>query len=39
MALYQAKEEGRNRFRFFEPSMDIRLRARHALERDLRTLA
>ena len=39
MALYRAKEEGRNRFRFFEPSMDIRLRARHALERDLRTLA
>ena len=38
-ALYRAKEEGRNRFRFFEPSMDIRLRARHALERDLRTLA
>ena len=34
MALYRAKEEGRNRFRFFEPSMDIRLRARHALERD-----
>jgi len=36
IALYKAKEDGRNRFRFFEPSMEIRLRARHALERDLR---
>jgi diguanylate cyclase (GGDEF)-like protein/PAS domain S-box-containing protein len=36
IALYRAKEDGRNRFRFFEPSMDVRLRARHTLERDLR---
>ncbi len=36
MALYQAKESGRNTFRFFEPSMDARLRARQRLERDLR---
>lgn len=36
MALYRAKESGRCTFRFFEPSMDVRLRARRALERDLR---
>ncbi len=36
IALYRAKDDGRNKFCFFEPSMDIRLRARHALERDLR---
>jgi diguanylate cyclase (GGDEF)-like protein/PAS domain S-box-containing protein len=37
VALYRAKEEGRNTFRFFEPEMDARLQARRALERDLRT--
>ncbi|MBO0733197.1 MAG: EAL domain-containing protein [Methylocapsa sp.] len=36
IALYRAKEDGRNRFSFFEPSMDLKIRARHALERDLR---
>ncbi len=36
IALYRAKEGGRNGFRFFEPAMESRLRARHALERDLR---
>jgi diguanylate cyclase (GGDEF)-like protein/PAS domain S-box-containing protein len=37
IALYRAKEEGRNTFRFFEPEMDGRLQTRQALERDLRT--
>jgi diguanylate cyclase (GGDEF)-like protein/PAS domain S-box-containing protein len=37
IALYRAKEEGRNTFRFFEPEMDGRQQARRALERDLRT--
>jgi EAL domain-containing protein (putative c-di-GMP-specific phosphodiesterase class I) len=37
VALYRAKEEGRNTFRFFEREMDGRLQARRALERDLRT--
>jgi EAL domain-containing protein (putative c-di-GMP-specific phosphodiesterase class I) len=37
VALYRAKEEGRNTFRFFKPEMDARLQARRALERDLRT--
>ena len=37
IALYRAKEEGRNTFRFFEPEMDGRLQKRRALERDLRT--
>jgi diguanylate cyclase (GGDEF)-like protein/PAS domain S-box-containing protein len=37
VALYRAKEEGRNTFRFFQPEMDGRLQARRALERDLRT--
>ena len=36
IALYRAKEDGRSKFRFFEPSMDAHLRAHHALERDLR---
>ena len=36
MALYRAKEDGRCVFRFFEPGMDARLRARRALELDLR---
>jgi diguanylate cyclase (GGDEF)-like protein len=36
LALYRAKAEGRNRFQFFENDMDIRLRARKSLERDLR---
>ena len=36
VALYRAKDEGRNTFRFFEPEMDRRLRERRALECDLR---
>jgi diguanylate cyclase (GGDEF)-like protein/PAS domain S-box-containing protein len=36
IALYRGKDDGRNRFLFFESGMDIRLRSRHALERDLR---
>ncbi|MGH6913080.1 MAG: bifunctional diguanylate cyclase/phosphodiesterase, partial [Geminicoccales bacterium] len=36
IALYRAKDEGRNTFRFFEPEMDGRLQNRRALERDLR---
>ncbi|MER8386032.1 EAL domain-containing protein [Mesorhizobium sp. M1329] len=36
MALYRAKSEGRNLYRFFEPAMDAMVRARRALEIDLR---
>ena len=36
VALYRAKDEGRNAFRFFEPEMDRRLQNRRALECDLR---
>jgi diguanylate cyclase (GGDEF)-like protein len=36
LALYRAKEEGRGTWRFFEPGMDARMRARRALELDLR---
>ena len=36
IALYRAKSEGRNRFRFFEPGMDAELRERKGLEADLR---
>jgi diguanylate cyclase (GGDEF)-like protein/PAS domain S-box-containing protein len=36
IALYRAKEEGRNTSRFFEPEMDARLQQRKAFERDLR---
>jgi EAL domain-containing protein (putative c-di-GMP-specific phosphodiesterase class I) len=36
VALYRAKQEGRGRFRFFEPEMDAEVRARRRLERELR---
>jgi diguanylate cyclase (GGDEF)-like protein/PAS domain S-box-containing protein len=36
IALYRVKEDGRRGFRFFEASMDARLRARRTLELDLR---
>jgi diguanylate cyclase (GGDEF)-like protein/PAS domain S-box-containing protein len=36
IALYRAKEDGRNASRFFEPEMDARLQRRKALERELR---
>lgn len=36
MALYRAKAEQRGSWRFFEPEMDELIKARHALERDLR---
>jgi diguanylate cyclase (GGDEF)-like protein len=35
LALYRAKSEGRNSYRFFEPEMDRELRQRRALEVDL----
>jgi diguanylate cyclase (GGDEF)-like protein/PAS domain S-box-containing protein len=36
MALYGAKADGRATYRFFEPAMDARVKARRTLERDLR---
>jgi diguanylate cyclase (GGDEF)-like protein len=36
MALYRSKEEGRGRFHFFEPEMDIKAQTRRVLELDLR---
>jgi diguanylate cyclase (GGDEF)-like protein len=36
LALYRAKEDGRNTFRFFEPAMDAKLQKRRRLETDLR---
>ncbi len=36
LALYRAKEDGRNNFRFFEPEMDAALQKRRRLENDLR---
>ncbi|HET7850619.1 MAG TPA: EAL domain-containing protein [Pseudolabrys sp.] len=36
MALYGAKADGRGTFRFFEPEMDTRMKARRELEMDLR---
>ncbi len=35
MALYRAKQDGRGRFRLFEPAMDAEVRARQILEREL----
>jgi diguanylate cyclase (GGDEF)-like protein len=36
MALYRAKNDGRDSWRFFEPDMDARMQARRAMEIDLR---
>jgi len=36
LALYHAKSNGRGTFSFFEPEMDARMQARHAMEIDLR---
>jgi predicted signal transduction protein with EAL and GGDEF domain len=36
VALYKAKADGRNLYRFFEPEMDARMQARRQLEIDLR---
>jgi diguanylate cyclase (GGDEF)-like protein len=36
LALYRAKADGRNDYRFFEMAMDVEARSRHALEADLR---
>jgi diguanylate cyclase (GGDEF)-like protein len=36
MALYRAKADGRSRYRFFEPAMDVLMQARRLLEIDLR---
>jgi diguanylate cyclase (GGDEF)-like protein len=36
LALYRAKQDGRNTFRFFEPAMDAALQRRQRLEHDLR---
>ena len=36
MALYGAKSDGRGIYRFFEPEMDARMKARRELEMDLR---
>jgi len=36
LAMYAAKSAGRRTYRFFEPEMDARARARHILEMDLR---
>ena len=36
LALYRAKDDGRNLYRFFEPVMNARLQSRRTLEMDLR---
>ena len=36
IALYRAKSDGRNRYRYFEPEMDALMQARRQLELDLR---
>jgi len=36
LSLYQAKDNGRGTFHFFEPAMAARMQARHALANDLR---
>ena len=36
LALYRAKKDGRDRFRFFEPEMDARMQERRSLDLDLR---
>jgi diguanylate cyclase (GGDEF)-like protein len=36
LAMYSAKADGRRTYRFFEPSMDARVKAQRALEMDMR---
>ena len=36
LAMYEAKADGRRTYRFFEPGMDLRIRARRSMEMDLR---
>jgi diguanylate cyclase (GGDEF)-like protein len=36
LALYRAKAEGRDTFRFFEPAMDTEIQVRRAIETDMR---
>ena len=36
LAMYSAKAAGRRTCRFFEPEMDVRMKARHSLEIDMR---
>ena len=36
LALYKAKTDGRGRYKFFEPEMDARIKARRVVETDLR---
>jgi diguanylate cyclase (GGDEF)-like protein len=36
LAMYDAKADGRRTYRFFEPGMDARVKARHQFELDLR---
>jgi diguanylate cyclase (GGDEF)-like protein len=36
LAMYAAKAAGRRTYRFFEPEMDARVKARHVMEMDLR---
>ena len=38
LAMYGAKSDGRRTYRFFEPAMDKRLKARSLLERDLQKI-
>lgn len=37
LALYRAKSDGKNCFRYFEPEMDVKAQERRVLELDLRT--
>ena len=37
IAMYQAKEQGRNTFKFFTPSMHEQILSYHRLETDLKT--
>jgi diguanylate cyclase (GGDEF)-like protein len=36
LALYRAKAEGRNTYRFYKPEMSVKMQSRHLLELDLR---
>jgi diguanylate cyclase (GGDEF)-like protein len=36
LALYRAKAEGRNTYRFYRPEMSVKMQSRHLLELDLR---
>jgi len=37
IAMYQAKQSGKNNFKFYDPEMEVKIKRRHLIEQNLRT--